>query len=86
MQVGYSPSYCTTFSQTGRYFLASSKEEITVFDGTDPFRLKKTHFFNDLDVSWTVTDMDVLEDKHIATYSTMNSTVNVLDLENNQHR
>ena len=87
VKVGHSPSYCTAFSESGRYFIASSKGEITVFDGSDPYSLKKTHYFlQELHVSWAVSDIDVLENRHIATYATLNNSLNILDLENGKHR
>ena len=73
--------YCSLFSPSGELFLAATQRSIAVYDSSDPCALKQRKLHPVENVCWTISDIDVNEQLGLAAYTTMNPTLNLLNLD-----
>ena len=73
--------YCSLFSPSGALFLAATQRSIACYDSSDPCSLRLRNIHPVENVCWTISDIDVNEQLGMVAYTTMNPTLNLLNLE-----
>eukprot|EP00347_Sterkiella_histriomuscorum_P003371 403364552 len=73
--------YGGKFTSRGNLYYSSSQSHVILFNTSDPYNWTLKKQIMAREVSWTVTDMDVCENEQYLIYSTINSVVQLVDLD-----